>query len=93
MGELAELDRLSAGKASRMENPAKRAELRQTVELLFRRLSEEDQMLLTLRELEGYSMEEIATVMKLKENTVKVRLFRARKRLQDLYRRLMDSGR
>lgn len=93
VGELAELDRLSAGKASRAENPAKRAELRQTVELLFRRLSEEDQMLLTLRELEGYSMKEIATVMKLKENTVKVRLFRARKRLQDLYRRLMDSGR
>lgn len=92
VGELADLDRLSAKRSRPAENPARQAELKQTVEILFSRLSAEERLLLTLRELEGYSMEEIATVMELKENTVKVRLFRARKRLLELHRRLLKGN-
>lgn len=93
VGEMADLDRLSAGLNRAAENPARKAELRQAVEMLFQRLSPQERLLLTLRELEGYSMEEIANVMNLKENTVKVRLFRARKRLLNLHRRLLGDRR
>ncbi len=93
VGELVDLDRLSAKRSRPSENPARQAELKQAVEILFSRLSAEERLLLTLRELEGYSMDEIATVMELKENTVKVRLFRARKRLLELHRRLLKGNR
>lgn len=89
VGELADLDRMSLGAAQKEISPARQAELKQTVELLFSRLSAEDRLLLTLRELEGYSMEEMAQALDIKENTVKVRLFRARKRLVALHKRLM----
>ena len=90
VGELADLDRMSVGAAQKIASPAKQAELKQTVELLFARLAPEDRLLLTLRELEGYSMGEMAKVLDIKENTVKVRLFRARKRLVELHKRLME---
>ncbi len=89
VGELADLDRMSVGAAQKTASPAKQAELKQTVELLFSRLSPEDRLLLTLRELEGYSMGEMAGILNIKENTVKVRLFRARKRLVELHKRMM----
>jgi len=37
--------------------------------------------MLILKEVEGYSIEEIAEVLELNANTVKVRLFRARRRV------------
>ena len=58
-----------------------------------RRLSPEDRVLLTLKEMEGFSTREIADLFKLKENTVKVRLFRARKRLLEIHRRLKERAR
>ncbi|MBI4467235.1 MAG: sigma-70 family RNA polymerase sigma factor [Acidobacteria bacterium] len=92
VGELEELDRLAVGQVGPAPaDAARRAELRQLVERLFRRLPADDRLLLALRELEGFSMEEIAGLLKVKENTVKVRLFRARKRLVEIHRRL--SGR
>lgn len=87
--ELADLERLGATvQASASPDPARQAELRQLVEQLFRRLPVDDRLLLTLKELEGFSIEEIARVMEMKENTVKVRLFRARRRLLERHRRL-----
>ncbi|MDA2913710.1 sigma-70 family RNA polymerase sigma factor [Acidobacteriia bacterium AH_259_A11_L15] len=87
--DLAELERLgAAGHSPRPVDAARRVELRQTVEQLFARLPAADRLLLALRELEGLSMEEIARVLGVKENTVKVRLFRARKRLVEIHRRL-----
>ena len=87
--DLAELERLgAAGNSPRPLDAARRLELRQTVEQLFARLPADDRLLLALRELEGLSMEEIARVLRVKENTVKVRLFRARKRLVEIHRRL-----
>ena len=38
-------------------------------------------MLLMLKEVEGYSVEELAGMTSLNENTIKVKLFRARQKL------------
>ena len=61
--------------------------LRDFVGRLLERAPEDDRLILTLKELEDYSVEEIADLLKLKTSTVKVRLHRARKRmLEDLGR-------
>src|ERR1700687_888906 len=44
-------------------------------------LDERDRLMLILKEVEGFSIEEIAEVLNLNGNTVKVRLFRARRRV------------
>src|SRR5713226_9327601 len=54
---------------------------REHVERLLEGLDERDRLMLILKEVEGFSIEEIAEVMKLNGNTVKVRLFRARRRV------------
>src|SRR5712672_639261 len=56
-------------------------EAREHVERLLEGLDERDRLMLILKEVEGYSIEEIAEVLKLNGNTVKVRLFRARRRV------------
>jgi DNA-directed RNA polymerase specialized sigma24 family protein len=38
-------------------------------------------MMLILKEVEGFAVEEIAEILDLNANTVKVRLFRARRRI------------
>jgi DNA-directed RNA polymerase specialized sigma24 family protein len=43
--------------------------------------------MLILKEVEGFSVEEIAESLDLNPNTVKVRLFRARRRLVEYARR------
>ena len=53
----------------------------------WRRLPEQDQQLLVLKEMEGFSVQELAEILDLNVNTVKVRLFRARGRIMDVYRR------
>lgn len=46
-------------------------------------LDERDRTMLILKEVQGFSVEEIAELMEVNGNTVKVRLFRARKRIMD----------
>jgi len=58
-----------------------RLENRQRVERLLEGLEERDKLMLILKEVEGFSIEEIADVLELNANTVKVRLFRARGRV------------
>jgi len=48
---------------------------------LLTRVSEEERMLLMLKEVEGYSVEELADMTHMNENTIKVKLFRARQKL------------
>jgi RNA polymerase sigma-70 factor (ECF subfamily) len=48
---------------------------------LLAKVSEEERMLLMLKEVEGYSVEELAGMTSLNENTIKVKLFRARQKL------------
>jgi RNA polymerase sigma-70 factor (ECF subfamily) len=67
------------------------ASLRDFVGRLLNRAPADDQVILTLKELEGYSVEEIAEVLKLKTSTVKVRLHRARKRMLEDLKRLREG--
>jgi RNA polymerase sigma-70 factor, ECF subfamily len=60
---------------------SQRVEARQRVERLLEGLDERDRVMLILKEVDGFSIEEIAEVMDLNSNTVKVRLFRARRRI------------
>jgi len=48
---------------------------------LLARVSEEERMLLMLKEVEGHSVEELAGMTGINENTIKVKLFRARQKL------------
>jgi len=56
-------------------------EARQQVAMLLEGLDERDRTMLVLKEVEGFAIEEIAQVLDLNANTVKVRLFRARKKI------------
>ena len=59
--------------------------LKDLVSKLLERAPENDRKILLLKELQDYSVEEIAEILNLKPTTVKVRLHRARKRmLEDL---------
>src|SRR6266487_6080917 len=60
---------------------SERLEARQRVERLLEGLDERDRLMLILKEVEGFSIEEIGKVLDLNANTVKVRLFRARRRV------------
>jgi RNA polymerase sigma-70 factor, ECF subfamily len=54
---------------------------------LLSKVSEEDRNLILLKEVEGHSVEELAAMTGLNENTIKVRLFRTRKKLLKAARR------
>lgn len=69
------------------ESPSERAENREMLRLILEKLPEQDRRLLVLKEIEGFSVQELAHILDLNVNTVKVRLFRARGRLMDIYRR------
>jgi RNA polymerase sigma-70 factor (ECF subfamily) len=77
--------------ASHREDAGRKAEQRQLVERLLGQLDEKDQLMLVMKEVEGFSVEEIAEVLDLNVNTVKVRLFRARGRLVETYRKRMQK--
>lgn len=72
-------------------NPSDRAELREIVERLLGELSEEDRVMLVLKEAQGFAVEEIGRMLNLNVNTVKVRLFRARRKLAKTYRRRVGA--
>jgi len=55
---------------------------------LLTRVSEEERNLLMLKEVEGYSVEELAQMLSMNENTIKVKLFRARQKLVKASQRL-----
>jgi RNA polymerase sigma-70 factor (ECF subfamily) len=69
------------------EDAAKRVEQQQLVERLLSELDEQDQAMLVMKEIEGFSVEEIGESLGINVNTVKVRLFRARAKLVETYRR------
>jgi len=59
----------------------RRQQLRETIEALLSSVSEEDRILLTLKEVEGLSLKELEAIYRVNENALKVRLFRARQRV------------
>ena len=59
---------------------------------LLDKLSVEDRTLLLLKEVEGHSVEELSQMTGMNENTIKVKLFRARQKLVKAAGRLNRSG-
>jgi RNA polymerase sigma-70 factor (ECF subfamily) len=59
----------------------------QQVEKLLDCLEERDRMMLILKEVQGFSVEEIAEILEINGNTVKVRLFRARQKITERMKR------
>jgi len=55
---------------------------------LLSKVSEEERTLLMMKEVEGYSVEELAQMTGMNENTIKVKLFRARQKLVKAAQRL-----
>jgi RNA polymerase sigma-70 factor (ECF subfamily) len=71
----------SAEKVNPGPDISEKIEARENVQNLLEGLDERDRLMLILKEVEGYSIEEIAEALNLNGNTVKVRLFRARRRV------------
>lgn len=61
--------------------PDRQAEMAQMTAMLLRKVSPEERLLLLLREVEGYSIQDLARLFASNESTIKVKLFRARQRL------------
>jgi RNA polymerase sigma-70 factor, ECF subfamily len=61
---------------------------RDLVTKLLERVSPEDRNLILLKEVEGHSVEELAAMTGLNENTIKVKLFRTRQKLLKAAQRL-----
>src|SRR2546427_740311 len=74
------------------EETSRRLEQRQLIDRLLEELEERDRLMLILKEVEGFSVEEIGKLLDLNVNTVKVRLFRARGRLVELHRKRSRQG-
>jgi RNA polymerase sigma-70 factor (ECF subfamily) len=76
---------------SPLEDTSRKIEHRQLIERLLGQLEEKDQIMLVMKEVEGFSVEEISEILGLNVNTVKVRLFRARGRLVEVYRKRLEK--
>jgi len=72
-------DALASGKVDRDEG--QRKSIRDTVDSLLAGVSDEDRVLLMLKEVEGLSLKELGKIYHVNENALKVRLFRARQRV------------
>jgi len=76
-------DATAGGK--RQTEDRRRTQVRELVQSLLEKVSEEDRILLTLKEVEGLSLKELEQIYKVNENALKVRLFRARQRVLKAY--------
>jgi RNA polymerase sigma-70 factor (ECF subfamily) len=94
--DLSEEQAQQFGAAERLDSGAQdisdKLEAQQQVENLLQGLDERDRMMLILKEVEGFAIEEIAEILDLNANTVKVRLFRARRRIVNQVRRRRDGS-
>ena len=94
--DLSEEQAQQFGAAERLESGAQdisdKLEAQQQVERLLEGLDERDRMMLVLKEVEGFAIEEIAEILDLNANTVKVRLFRARRRIVNQVRKSKDGS-
>ena len=93
--DLSEEQALQFSASERLESGAQdvsdKLETQQQVERLLQGLDERDRMMLILKEVEGFAIEEIAEILDLNANTVKVRLFRARRRIVNQVRKRKDA--
>ena len=94
MGDLSEgqadvVEKILAGKKSLDDD--QKEEAKELVNILFSRVDEEDRILLSLKEIQGLSLKELSDAYKINTNALKVRLFRARKRMLRVYEELMEE--
>jgi RNA polymerase sigma-70 factor, ECF subfamily len=80
-------EQLSDGRPDASEQLASR----ERVEQLLGCLEERDRSMLVLKEVQGFSVEEIAEILEINANTVKVRLFRARQRIAESLKRRLKA--
>jgi RNA polymerase sigma-70 factor, ECF subfamily len=90
--QLLSVNEQSFGALRSPEDAARRVEQQQLVERLLSELDEQDAAMLVMKEVEGFSVEEIGESLGINVNTVKVRLFRARGKLVEVYRRRMKGS-
>src|SRR3984957_15868928 len=76
-------DAAAGGKASGEYERQK--QVKELVDSLLQSVSEQDRILLTLKEVEGLSLKELEKIYSVNENALKVRLFRARQRVLNAY--------
>jgi RNA polymerase sigma-70 factor (ECF subfamily) len=86
---LAVMDAVAARRAQRDEREHER--VREQVQELLGAVSEADRILLILREVEGLSLQEMEEIYQTNQNTLKVRLFRARQRVLKAFQNQQDS--
>jgi RNA polymerase sigma-70 factor (ECF subfamily) len=84
-------DSLAGGRQE--DEDRQKSQVREFMDALFRHVSEEDRLLLTLKEVEGLSLKELEKVYGVNENALKVRLFRARQRVLKAYNAAVAEGR
>lgn len=89
--QLIAADSAAGGKQDKDRREA--AEVREFVQALLSEVSEEDRILLTLKEVEGLSLRELEQIYQVNENALKVRLFRARQRVLKAYERSQAAAR
>lgn len=75
----------AAAGSKRQDEDQRRKRVRELVNSLLAGISEQDRMLLTLKEIEGLSLKELEKIYGVNENALKVRLFRARQRVLKVY--------
>jgi RNA polymerase sigma-70 factor, ECF subfamily len=88
MSDLSEQQVLMADAAAggkRNDEEQRRVRVRELAESLLSCVSEDDRILLTLKEVEGLSLRELERIYNVNENALKVRLFRARQRVLKAY--------
>jgi RNA polymerase sigma-70 factor, ECF subfamily len=83
-------DSLAGGRQE--DDERQKVQVREFMDALFRHVSEEDRLLLTLKEVEGLSLKELERVYGVNENALKVRLFRARQRVLKAYKTAVENG-
>jgi RNA polymerase sigma-70 factor, ECF subfamily len=79
-------DATASGK--QLSEDRQKGDIVELTSILLDEVSEEDRILLTLKEVEGLSLKELEKIYEVNENALKVRLFRARKRVLRAYERL-----
>ncbi|HSW51514.1 MAG TPA: RNA polymerase sigma factor [Bryobacteraceae bacterium] len=82
----------AAAGGARQQDETEKAKVREFVQGLLASVSEADRTLLILKEVEGLSLKELQSVYHVKENALKVRLFRARQRVLKALSAQRDSA-
>lgn len=67
-----------------METGVDNSDLVHSIHLAMKSLPDQQQMIVHLRDVEGYEYDEIADVMEMNENAIRVALSRARKRIREI---------